>query len=1368
MTYQELQDLLVENLTRVGSNRITGPEVLEATQAVSDYFHEREVTYGAGLNVVGSAVSVSLGNGSGTTGSGAGVNLGGVLSVDANIGGGGAAAYGVSFGGSTWTDPIKHFKSYSKGNSKGIDLYHEAVSGEGVEFFGEVNGAGVANANMVAWGTGAFTSSKIRTRTSGNSAYVDLISSTTVASVASEITVSLTSIADTDAYVSVGSNSSVFRGILYASDYSVNFTARSVIDMGYANSRLLGQPLAAPTAGEIGKSIRWSAGGAWEYYVPGSGGSSYIFSNGLNEASGAVKLGGPLTQHTVFTGNFDFSIGSLASPVQDFSVYSATVYVETPDLYVWADTLRLEGMDLFLSPQTNVYIAPQGNVDIAANNLIVDAPAGVAFGASGSRVGAWVNYADWFFVDSGSSGVEFFSNQGGNFKSTTNYPGIQEFIFNNSALAGIGQSLIQFYSPQANANSPLAMFQYNSGTLYGNEVRTVAEFNRMATTPAVGLGAKVKIYPGAGPEAGIASVMTNVTGGSQASKYIITGAYNNVETTFMEISRGSVLVPNLSNATTANVLYYDSTTGQVTYGAAPGSGWNLNGNTVTSEKWFGTIDNFNIPIKINNIEIAAFKANGLHTGVNPTFGLGETLSIAEGQVINGANPFIQFAVSGSASGRIRMSGVVAMDFTLPTGGTNFNFTSGSGTELVVSSNYGHMRNSFHIGGAVTWPTARLEVRGSGTTTGELIRFTDSADAIKFKILDSGWVNIGQLGSAGVGEKLSVNGPVVIGSTTSTFTDMLFAPSTGSGGGIRAYDNRWELQSNRYLFYNISGSQSFMDVGVYGKNEVNVTNQLGVGGINPTARVHVKGLGSTTGEMFVLQDSLNNVRLKVLDNGTITISAPAADAGFATSQLLSRDSSGNVDVIAASGGGTTTFLRADGTWATPPGGGGGLADAYTSMTDGTTTSTSSGATAFKFRSASNLLTVAVTNNDATHGDNLLLTVNSANFTLTQSQITNLTTDLAAKQAQLNGTGFVKVSGTTVSYDNSTYLTANQSITLSGAVSGSGTTAITTTLGSSVVGFSNIVNSAAAGLSVIGRSANSAGVFAEIVAGSDGHVLRRSGTALGFGTVDAAGITNNAVTYAKMQQASAGYTIMAKVGTGAGNYAELAAGADSVLRRSGSGDLAFGTLVTNHIADAQVTYAKIQNVATSRILGRVTAGVGVVEEVTGTQITALLDTFTTSLKGLVPASGGGTSNFLRADGSWVAPPGGGGGSSAGSITIEFYNGGDDLTTGVKDTPVIVPTGFTVSEWQIMAYDASNALLSTSAVVDILSDSFANLPLSGSDSMAGSEKPTLSAASTANDSTLSTWTAITSGNYIQGEIESIGSGVKKLVVVLKGTKS
>ena len=37
---------------------------------------------------------------------------------------------------------------------------------------------------------------------------------------------------------------------------------------------------------------------------------------------------------------------------------------------------------------------------------------------------------------------------------------------------------------------------------------------------------------------------------------------------------------------------------------------------------------------------------------------------------------------------------------------------------------------------------------------------------------------------------------------------------------------------------------------------------------------------------------------------------------------------------------------------------------------------------------------------------------------------------------------------------------------------------------------------------------------------------------------------------------------------------------------------------------------------------------------------VETFTDTTEGVVPASGGGTSNFLRADGTWATPAGGGG--------------------------------------------------------------------------------------------------------------------------------
>ncbi len=74
-------------------------------------------------------------------------------------------------------------------------------------------------------------------------------------------------------------------------------------------------------------------------------------------------------------------------------------------------------------------------------------------------------------------------------------------------------------------------------------------------------------------------------------------------------------------------------------------------------------------------------------------------------------------------------------------------------------------------------------------------------------------------------------------------------------------------------------------------------------------------------------------------------------------------------------------------------------------------------------------------------------------------------------------------------------------------------------------------------------------------------------------------------------------------------------------------------------AVVNFAKMADLATARIIGRTTAGTGSPEALTGTQVTGMLDTFTSGAKGLAPASGGGTTNYLRADGTYAAPPGNG---------------------------------------------------------------------------------------------------------------------------------
>lgn len=78
-----------------------------------------------------------------------------------------------------------------------------------------------------------------------------------------------------------------------------------------------------------------------------------------------------------------------------------------------------------------------------------------------------------------------------------------------------------------------------------------------------------------------------------------------------------------------------------------------------------------------------------------------------------------------------------------------------------------------------------------------------------------------------------------------------------------------------------------------------------------------------------------------------------------------------------------------------------------------------------------------------------------------------------------------------------------------------------------------------------------------------------------------------------------------------------------------------LVANTVANADLA-----QMAANTLKGNNTGATANAADLTATQVTAMLDGFTSALKGLVPASGGGTTNFLRADGTWAAPGGGGG--------------------------------------------------------------------------------------------------------------------------------
>jgi len=234
-------------------------------------------------------------------------------------------------------------------------------------------------------------------------------------------------------------------------------------------------------------------------------------------------------------------------------------------------------------------------------------------------------------------------------------------------------------------------------------------------------------------------------------------------------------------------------------------------------------------------------------------------------------------------------------------------------------------------------------------------------------------------------------------------------------------------------------------------------------------------------------------------------------------------------------------------------------------------------------------------------------------------------------------------------------------------------ITTKILNSNVTHEKIEDSAA--LSVIGRSANSSGVVADIAAGSDHHVLRRSGTSIGFGEINTDGIADNAITIGKMatnsvgtdeiaasaigvselaenavtgpaiaddavthehMETSAGLSVLGVSGSSSAHVADIVAGQDFyVLRRHGSA-VGFGAVQTGGIANLSITDGKL---ADDSVITRTLATDAVTNDA--------LDLDAISVYGKEGSAGAGHRIFKSEN----APNGGAGTYAEGDIWLEY---------------------------------------------------------------------------------------------------------------------
>ena len=354
------------------------------------------------------------------------------------------------------------------------------------------------------------------------------------------------------------------------------------------------------------------------------------------------------------------------------------------------------------------------------------------------------------------------------------------------------------------------------------------------------------------------------------------------------------------------------------------------------------------------------------------------------------------------------------------------------------------------------------------------------------------------------------------------------------------------------------------------------------------------------------------------------------------------------------------------------------------------------------------------NQSTTGNAATVTTN-ANLTGPVTSIGNATAiaNGAISNAMLANAAVANLSGTN---------TGDQTITLSGDVTGSGTGSFNATIANGAVTLPKMANLAAH--TIIG---NNTGTSATPLALSGTYVTAMldvfNGTTKGLVPVPSGPGTNVFLaadgTWQKIATSAIAdqsqKTLLANTTASSGAVSAVAissittelsnvvgdggsGGTKGLVPAPASGDAAAGKFLkadglwavpTTTIGTNVVTNAMLAQVATAIFKGRTSAGTGNVEDLTVTQATAMLNLFSTAAttKGLVPGSNGvANTNFLRADGTWAVPAGGGGGggTTTNPLIIKADSGtteGTDLYTfdgsSAKTINIVAGTNITITK-------------------------------------------------------------------------------------------
>lgn len=563
----------------------------------------------------------------------------------------------------------------------------------------------------------------------------------------------------------------------------------------------------------------------------------------------------------------------------------------------------------------------------------------------------------------------------------------------------------------------------------------------------------------------------------------------------------------------------------------------------------------------------------------------------------GSTTQIQYNSSGSFAGDANFVWNTSTGLTVSKPVTFSQATGTNGLVTTITSNGGNLLNQYATGSLVlnaTIATAVFQTAASGSVSGaDTGGYTDITTTY-----NTSFVNIT---NGGASLKRFYIG--YYDGTPTTFA--CYYTGTGGTNGVTG-TIIWE-------FWNGSAWSSFTGSNLTGDGNMNVTASSARSTINGVSAYWIRGTVNTAYTTapvyrFSVLDGLQNGASNFF-HSTLWLSRPNLPSAI----LANMTNKGVISIVTGGNGeqnilasyseytGAPLFtLRGDGSFAAPNGdcsvrsftiNGGASNNAYTlKLGNSNKTISSWGVNGCYFQSASATMTDFST---ATSGTATIQTFNSfAAPTLAATNTSVTTTDAAT----------VYIAGAPANGTNNTITNPWSLLIAAGKVKFSG----------------DVMHSAA-------------NIYTDTT----------TGMKIGTATNQKIGFFNSTPIVQPTGSVITGLTNLGLIGTPTINFTELTGtlGTTQMVALTGDVTNTSGTVSTT-IANNVVTNAKLSTIATSSFKGRVTAGTGNVEDLTGTQATTLLDTFTSGLKGLAPASGGGTTNFLRADGSWAAPSGGGG--------------------------------------------------------------------------------------------------------------------------------